>query len=158
MLAEDFDGDGNLDALLVGNDYGTEVFVGRYDACNGLLLRGDGKGGFKPLSMLQSGWFVPGNAKALVKLRGNAGTCLLAASQNKDKLKLYKVKKEHVAVPLQPLDATAVINYRNGTKQKRECYYGASFLSQSGRFLNITGNVASADITDIKGITRRINF
>jgi hypothetical protein len=30
MLAEDFDGDGNLDVLLVGNDYGTDVSIGRY--------------------------------------------------------------------------------------------------------------------------------
>lgn len=37
MLAEDFDGDGNLDILINGNDYGTEVSVGRYDACNGII-------------------------------------------------------------------------------------------------------------------------
>jgi hypothetical protein len=37
MLAEDFDGDGSLDLLATGNDYGTEVSVGRYDACNGLF-------------------------------------------------------------------------------------------------------------------------
>src|SRR4030095_6410100 len=37
MVVEDFDGDGNLDVLLSGNDYGTEVSVGRYDALNGLL-------------------------------------------------------------------------------------------------------------------------
>ena len=46
MLADDFDGDGNLDVLISGNDFGTEVSVGRYDALNGLLLKGDGSGGF----------------------------------------------------------------------------------------------------------------
>lgn len=65
MLANDFDGDGNLNLLAVGNDYGTEVSVGYYDACNGLFLKGDGTGNFKPETILQSGWFVPGNAKAL---------------------------------------------------------------------------------------------
>jgi hypothetical protein len=43
MVADDFDGDGNLDVLLAGNDYGTEVSVGRYDALNGLLLKGNVK-------------------------------------------------------------------------------------------------------------------
>jgi hypothetical protein len=49
MIADDFDGDGNLDVLINGNDFGTEVSVGRYDALNGLLLKGDGKGNFQPL-------------------------------------------------------------------------------------------------------------
>lgn len=39
MLAEDFDGDGNLDIVMNGNDFGTEVTVGRYDALNGLYLQ-----------------------------------------------------------------------------------------------------------------------
>ena len=44
MVVDDFDGDGNLDVLINGNDYSTEVSTGRYDALNGLLLReGDGK-------------------------------------------------------------------------------------------------------------------
>ena len=49
MLADDFDGDGNLDVLINGNDFGTEVSIGRYDALNGLLLKGNGTGGFSPL-------------------------------------------------------------------------------------------------------------
>ena len=71
MIADDFDGDGNLDVLINGNDYGTEVSIGRYDALNGLLLKGDGKGNFKPLSILQSGIYIPGDGKALVKLQGH---------------------------------------------------------------------------------------
>ena len=46
MLADDFDGDGNLDVLINGNDFGTEVSIGRYDALNGLLLKGNGSGDF----------------------------------------------------------------------------------------------------------------
>ena len=46
MVADDFDGDGNLDVVINANDYGTEVQSGRYDALNGLLLKGDGKGNF----------------------------------------------------------------------------------------------------------------
>ncbi len=46
MVADDVNGDGNLDILMVGNDYGNEVFVGRYDAFKGALLLGNGKGNF----------------------------------------------------------------------------------------------------------------
>src|SRR5678816_980877 len=38
MSTDDVDGDGNLDITINGNDYGTEVFTGRYDALNGLVL------------------------------------------------------------------------------------------------------------------------
>jgi len=43
MVSDDFDGDGNLDVLINGNDFSTEVSLGRFDALNGLLLKGDGK-------------------------------------------------------------------------------------------------------------------
>lgn len=158
MAAEDFDGDGNLDLLMVGNDYGTDVSIGRYDACNGLLLKGDGKGGFLPLSILQSGWFVSGDAKALVKFRNANGKCLLAASQNRGKLKVFELKKDAECVPVKPSDVSAVITYKNGRRQKRELYYGSSFLSQPGRFLNINKNINSVDITDGKGRQRHISF
>lgn len=94
MIADDFDGDGNLDLLLSGNDYGTVVSIGRYDAFNGLLLKGDGQGYFSPLSILQSGIFIPGNAKALVKLRSAAGNYLVASSENKGPLKLFALKNK----------------------------------------------------------------
>ena len=40
MSVDDFDGDGNLDVVMNGNDYGTELTTGRYDAFNGLMLKG----------------------------------------------------------------------------------------------------------------------
>ncbi len=73
MVVDDFDGDGNLDVLINGNDYATSIGIGRYDAFNGLVLKGDGAGGFKSMSMLQSGINIPGNGKALVKLAGANG-------------------------------------------------------------------------------------
>src|SRR6478752_2410994 len=76
MLAEDIDGDGKLDLLATGNDYGTEPSVGRYDACNGIFMKGNGKGSFTNLSILQSGWYVPGNGKSLVKLKNAKGNML----------------------------------------------------------------------------------
>ncbi|HEU4634052.1 MAG TPA: VCBS repeat-containing protein, partial [Flavisolibacter sp.] len=154
MIADDFNGDGNLDVLINGNDYGTEVSVGRYDALNGLLLKGDGKGGFTPLSIIQSGIYIPGNGKSLVKLRGASGNYLVAASQNKGPLKIFILNKGVSFVPLSQADIAAVVTYKNGKTQKREVQYGSSFLSQSGRFFLLDSTISSIKTIDAKGNSR----
>jgi hypothetical protein len=156
MVVDDFDGDGNLDVALSGNDFGTEVATGRYDAFNGLILKGDGKGNFKPLTINQSGIYIPGDGKALVKLRGAKGNYLLAASQNKDVLKIFELKRAVHLVSLQPADMFATIKYVNGTTAKQEFYNGTSFLSQSGRFINIDKTMVAVTITDAAGHVRNI--
>ncbi|MBS1528774.1 MAG: VCBS repeat-containing protein, partial [Bacteroidetes bacterium] len=108
MAVDDFDGDGNLDVVINGNDYGTELTTGRYDALNGLMMKGDGKGNFEPLSILQSGIYIPGNGKALVKVMGAKGGYLLAASQNRGALKIYELKRNVHLVKLQPMDMYAM--------------------------------------------------
>jgi hypothetical protein len=156
MVAEDFDGDGNLDVVMNGNDYGTEVSTGRYDALNGLFLKGDGKGNFTPETILQSGIFIPGNGKALVKFKGANNKCLLAAGQNRGPLKIFELKKNINCVATQPSDVEVIFKYKNGSSRKQELYYGSSFLSQSSRFLNIDDNVLSAIIIDNKGKKRNL--
>lgn len=156
MATSDFDGDGNLDVIINGNDYGTDVSIGRYDALNGLMLKGDGKGNFKPLSILQSGIYIPGNGKALVKLKDNKGNILIAASQNKDSLKVFKMNAPAKTIDAKATDAYALIKYKSGKISRQEFYYGDSFLSQSGRFINIDNSVVSVSITDNYGHTRNI--
>ncbi|MEO5682300.1 MAG: VCBS repeat-containing protein [Chitinophagaceae bacterium] len=156
MLVDDFDGDKNLDLLINGNDYGTEVSVGRYDALNGLLLKGNGKGGFTAQSILQSGIFIPGNGKALVKLRNKAGGYLLAASQNRGPLKIFNLKRDIGVVNLQPSDTRAVIQFTSGATQLQEFYYGSSFLSQSARFLATDSSMRSITVYDNKGNARKV--
>ncbi len=158
MEVEDFDGDGNLDVAINGNDYGTEVSVGRYDALNGLILKGDGKGNFKPMSILQSGFYVPGNGKALVKFMDNKGDLMLAASQNKDALKVFKLKRKVDHISILPDDMYAIIAYQNGTIQKQEFFYGSSFLSQSARFLLVDSKMKSIVITNNSGKKREIKL
>ena len=148
MITGDFDGDGNLDVVINGNDFGTEASIGRYDALNGLMLKGDGKGGFKPLSILQSGIYIPGDGKALVKLKDAKGQVLLAASQNKDAMKMFKWKAFAQAISIKPNDAYAIIRYKNGQRAKQEFYYGASFLSQSARFITRDDNMLNITVFD----------
>jgi len=74
-------------------------------------------------------------------------------------LKLFNHKDPNQKIiPLQPLDVSALVIYKNGKKQKREVNYGSSFLSQSSRFLNVDHNIRSVEIKDSKGNMRKINL
>ena len=154
MVADDFDGDGNLDVAISGNDFGTEVSIGRYDALNGLLLRGDGRGNFQPVSLLKSGLYLPGNGKALVKLQNNRGGYYLAASQNNGPLTLFQQRQTVPCLPLKPDDVSAVVRHKNGKLTKHEFPFGSSFLSQSDRFIRLDNTVSSVVVTDRLGKRR----
>jgi hypothetical protein len=158
MVVDDFDGDGNPDVLINGNDYGTDAATGRYDALNGLLLKGDGKGGFSACSIGESGVFVPGDGKALVKLLSPGGDCLVAASQHEDALKLYQLKRAVKAVRVNADDVSAVLMCREHRIRKEEFYYGNSFLSQSSRFLLVDSTVKTVTIKNFKGELRKLSF
>lgn len=156
MLAEDINGDGNLDVIINGNDFGTEVSIGRYDAMNGLVLPGDGKGNFSALSILQSGIFIPGNGRALVKFANAKGQCLLAASQNNGALKIFRMNKSDSLLKLNNDDVAALLHLQNGTVRRTDFNYGAGFLSQSSRFINKNATIKLVEVIDSKGKKRVI--
>ncbi|MEO5681686.1 MAG: VCBS repeat-containing protein [Chitinophagaceae bacterium] len=157
MITDDYDGDGNLDVLINANDFSTEVSIGRLDAMNGLLLKGDGKGGFMPQSILQSGIYLPGDGKALVKLKSSNGEYLVAASQNRGPLKLFNLRERRRFFAVNSDDVSAVLHFKDGSIQKEEFYYGSGFLSQSSRTCNIyPENVASISMTNSKGVVRAL--
>lgn len=160
ILPDDVDGDGNTDILLVGNNYATEVFTGRYDAMIGLYLKGDGKGNFAPQPVSKSGFFVDGDAKGLVNVRGANGEDLLLVTQNQDSLKVFSPTKKNIftEVALNPLDASAEIINKNGSRYNKEFYYGHSYLSQSPRRLDVfEDQVKEIIITDFAGNKRTID-
>ena len=156
MVVDDFNQDGNLDLAINGNDFGTDPSNGRYDALNGLLLLGDGKGDFSPLTILQSGLYIPGNGKALIKCRGSNSTYLLAASQNKGPLKIFRSKVKRKIIPLLPNDTYWIYALKNGKKRKEELYIGNSFLSQSAPFIITDETITSIEITNKNGEKRTI--
>lgn len=159
MVSGDFNGDGHLDVLMVGNDYGNEVFAGRYDAFTGLVLLGDGKGSFKIVPSAQSGFYVPGDAKALARLSGTAGDLFLA-TQNKDSLKVFNEKKAESGYELYPgaLEQWAKVKYADGSERRIEFYYGSGYLSQSTRRVRISGNIREIVVVDSKGQSRKIKL
>jgi len=123
-----------------------------------LYLKGDGKGNFISLSILQSGIYLPGNMKALVKLRGNDEKYLIAASENKGPLKILQLSRTIQMIPVRASDVTALIKFRSGKIRKTEINYGSSFLSQSARFLIIDNNTTGIEITDSQGKVRSVSF
>ena len=155
MLAEDINGDGSLDIIACGNDYGPEVSTGRMDALNGLVLVGNGKGSFTTLSLNESGFFVPGNAMALVKLKAADNDYLLAASQNRSFLKLFGKKPGNIKIlSLNQDDKEVFYTMMNGKIRKEEMYYGNSFLSQSSRFICKDATIKKVEVINRKGERR----
>ncbi len=92
ILPRDFDTDGQMDLLLVGNRYSAEVNSGWYDASVGLVLAGDGQGGFRPLSPAESGFSTPRDARALAYLGKGPQSWVLVAHNN-DSLEWWRVEK-----------------------------------------------------------------
>jgi len=90
ILAGDFDGDGIMDALLIGNDFTAEKNGGWHDAFNGLMLRGKGNGIFESIPTSKSGFLVEGDGRGLVKLKSRSGKRIIVAGQNSGKLKFFE--------------------------------------------------------------------
>jgi enediyne biosynthesis protein E4 len=68
ITALDADKDGLKDLLLCGNTLQTRIRFGRADANRGLLLRGDGKGNFAPVSQTRSGFALAGDVRSTVQV------------------------------------------------------------------------------------------
>lgn len=88
ILCDDYNKDGKLDILLNGNEYGMAPYLGRYDAACGLVLLGDGKGNFTPLSLPYSGFYIPGNGRSLLQINQSNKKWIIAG-QNAGALKIF---------------------------------------------------------------------
>jgi hypothetical protein len=159
MAPGDYNGDGHLDALLVGNSHATETLSGWYDAMVGVLLRGDGTGGFEPVNYAESGFFVDGDAKALATVASASGASLVVASQNDGPLKAFARSRGAVRTKrLQPGDRHALLTFEDGTTRRHEFHYGATYLSQSSRVLRLPPSVVEAVVVDRQGQRRPLDL
>ena len=83
FVCHDLDGDGRPDLFCVGNNYSPEPSTGRFDGGVGLLLKGDGRGGFTAVAPADSGLIVPGDARAVATVAppGRKGPPGIAVTQ-----------------------------------------------------------------------------
>lgn len=88
----DVNKDGKLDWLLVGNDLGQQVETGAVDGGNGLILLGDGKGGFNPVYPRQSGFWAALEARSLLPLRGPGGALRILVGNNNGPVQAFSPK------------------------------------------------------------------
>jgi len=155
ITSSDYNDDGHPDLVLTGNSYAPESISGRLDAFNGLVLTGDGKGNFKPLSPALSGFLVEADGKGLAELAFADGKKLILAAQNNAQLKAFTTERKLTdLVTIQPAaNATkAIILFRDGHKQLHEWHYGSGYLSQSSRILTVSkSRVRSITVYDSKG-------
>lgn len=152
----DVDADGNLDIIAIGNSYAPEALNGRYDASNGLVLKGNGMGDFTSVKMNQSGFAVMGDGKAMVKLNYGQTTCIVLATQNSGRLKAYDIATVAQCIPVLPNETYASIQFKNGKQRREEFFRGSSYISQSGRFVNIDNTVKSLYFFTTDGTKREV--
>ncbi|MFL5582600.1 MAG: VCBS repeat-containing protein [Gemmatimonadaceae bacterium] len=82
-VVADYDGDGREDVFLAQNFSPTAIETPRFDAGAGLVLLGDGRGGFRPLGVRRAGIRVIGDGRGAAAADYDAdGRVDLAVSQN----------------------------------------------------------------------------
>src|SRR5262249_38731215 len=92
-VAGDLGGAGHSDRLLGGHLFGMAPVVGRTDASYGLVLRGNGDGGFRAVDMAQSGLMIAGQVRRLRTLRLAGGGRGVVVARNNDRLELLRLRR-----------------------------------------------------------------
>ncbi|MES2457312.1 MAG: VCBS repeat-containing protein [Bacteroidota bacterium] len=85
----DYNGDGHKDLLLCGNIYQSRIRFGRYDANHGVLLKGDGKGGFTYIPEQQSGLRLKGDVRSVITVDN-----ILLVGINQQKMRAFQFNKK----------------------------------------------------------------
>lgn len=159
METGDYDADGHLDLLMVGNWYAPNVRTGRADAFTGVFLEGDGTGHFSPEDGTESGFFVDEDGKGLAQV-STGERPLLVATQNAGPLDIFQPKRSDVTdtIPIRSLDQSAELHFEDGGTRQIEFYYGSGYLSQSSRGLRIPAEEESVVITNSTGNQRTVEL
>jgi len=142
VAVADFDGDGAEDLFLGQNFFATDAETGRYDAGRGLLLRGDGRGGFQAVPGPASGIRIDGEQRAAaVADYDEDGRPDLVVSQNAAETKLYRNAGGRAGLRVQlaglgrnggGVGAVVRLGAEGAWGPARELHAGAGYWSQDG--------------------------
>jgi hypothetical protein len=134
MQILDINADGNLDVIHAGNFYGPDKDTWRYDAGVGEVLIGDGKCGFKPISIQESGFYVPGQARSMISIPHSNGSSLdMIVGICKDQIQTFRLNLANKTklFTFKDVYSTHLISqFKNGKTRKTEYYYGSGYYSQ----------------------------
>lgn len=138
----DWDADGRMDLAMAQNFYSPQAETGNVDGGLGMILRGMGNGEFTPLRVDQSGFLLPGDAKALAltDVNGDARPDLVA-TVNSSTPKLF-VNQINSGRPLvvrlkgskgnpQGVGSLVSVKLKSGKTLVGEVHAGASYLTGS---------------------------
>ncbi len=142
MAIADFDGDGWDDLAANQNFFPMQPETGRLNGGTGLLLLGDGKGGFRSLMEHESGILFQGDGRALLAqdLNGDSRPDLLA-SFNSGKPKAL-INQSGAGIPLclrisgdagnlRGTGSRLLLVYRDGRRKTCQLSLGCSYLSSA---------------------------
>ncbi len=132
MMTIDLNDDEMLDVLLVGNYYGGELFGGRNDAFNGLVLYGVDGQSFRSENYADNGFLVDGDARSMICIPDQQAGLQIIVGQNRDRLRQFKLAGTAIlSIPTLPGETWAEVQLPSGDTRKIERYHGNSALSQS---------------------------
>ena len=158
VTVADFDGDGHEDVFLAQNDFGIRGDVSRYDAGQGLILKGLGDGTFEDIASIESGIRIIGEQRgAAVADLDHDGRVDLAVGQNGMPIKLFRnqAARPGIRVTLvgegENVHAVGACLWLSGDGVRgpsREIRVGAGYLSQD----------AATQVLTISGVATQLNI
>ena len=88
IITTDINHDGKKDILLAGNNTWTRIKYGRYAANHGVVLLGDGKGGFTYAPQYKSGLNIRGNVKSMKEIKSQNSQNILVGINDSNAIML----------------------------------------------------------------------
>ncbi len=158
IIVRDLDHDGFEDLILTGNSYATEVATGRYDALKGLVLIGNGSGNFETIPLEKSGFINDHDASGLALVESDDRYQIIVANNN-GPLAVFTENPRGDAVHMVYAGKEtqfADIYLKNGTRIRKEFYFGSGYLSHSSRAIPIYGATKEIKFTDVAGQTKTV--
>ena len=90
-FCRDYNGDGIIDILLLGNDHSFDVSTGDFSANKGLVLLGNANRNFKALPYRETGWWTEGVVNQL-KVMDYQQEQYYVVGMHKESIRLFKLK------------------------------------------------------------------